>query len=97
MLTFNEAQIWAWVSPVLWPFLRVLALMGAMPVFAQRSVPVRVRVALSFLIALAVAFSSSFQTWATRKALAGTPGLKVTVGSARMVLTISAWPCWILR
>ena len=52
MLTFTEAQIWAWVSPLLWPFLRVLALMGAMPVLAQRSVPMRVKVALSFLIAL---------------------------------------------
>ena len=55
MLTFTEAQIWAWVSPLLWPFVRVLALMGAMPVLAQRSVPMRVKVALSFLIALVCA------------------------------------------
>ncbi|MDL2339500.1 MAG: flagellar biosynthetic protein FliR [Pseudomonadota bacterium] len=53
MLTFDEAQIWAWVSPLLWPFLRVLALFGTVPVFGQRNVPARVRVALSFLIALA--------------------------------------------
>ena len=53
MLTFSEAQIWEWISPLLWPFLRVLALFGAMPVFGQRTVPMRVRVALSFLIALA--------------------------------------------
>ncbi len=51
MLTFNEAQILAWITPVLWPFVRVLALLGTMPVLAQRSVPMRVRVALSFLIA----------------------------------------------
>ena len=51
-MTFTEAQILAWVSPLLWPFLRVLALFGAMPVVAQRSVPVRLRVALAFLIAL---------------------------------------------
>jgi flagellar biosynthetic protein FliR len=55
MLTFTEAQIWAWVSPLLWPFLRVLALMGAMPVLAQRSVPMRLKVALSFMIALVCA------------------------------------------
>ena len=52
MLTFTEAQVLAWVSPLLWPFLRVLALFGAMPVLAQRSVPVRLRVALAFLVAL---------------------------------------------
>jgi flagellar biosynthetic protein FliR len=52
MLTFTEAQVLAWVSPLLWPFLRVLALFGAMPIFAQRSVPMRLRVALAFLIAL---------------------------------------------
>ncbi|HRP28591.1 MAG TPA: flagellar biosynthetic protein FliR [Burkholderiaceae bacterium] len=53
MLTFTEAQVLAWITPLLWPFLRVLALFGAMPVIAQRSVPMRIRVALAFLIALA--------------------------------------------
>jgi flagellar biosynthetic protein FliR len=51
MLTFTEAQVLAWVTPLLWPFLRVLALFGAMPLFAQRGVPARLRVALAFLIA----------------------------------------------
>ena len=51
MLTITEAQLLAWVTPILWPFLRVLALFGAMPVLAQRSVPVRLRVALAFLVA----------------------------------------------
>lgn len=51
MLTFTETQVLAWVTPILWPFLRVLALFGTMPVFAQRTVPMRVRVGLSFLIA----------------------------------------------
>jgi flagellar biosynthetic protein FliR len=52
VITLTEAQLLQWVTPLLWPFLRVLALFGAMPVFAQRTVPVRVRVALAFLIAL---------------------------------------------
>jgi flagellar biosynthesis protein FliR len=52
MLTFSDAQVMAWVGPLLWPFLRVLALFGAMPLFAQRGVPMRLRVALAFLIAL---------------------------------------------
>ena len=51
MLTFTDTQVLAWISPLLWPFLRVLALFSALPVFAQRGVPARVRVALAFLIA----------------------------------------------
>ena len=51
MLTFTEAQVLAWISPLLWPFLRVLALFGALPLFSQRGVPMRIRVALAFLIA----------------------------------------------
>lgn len=53
MLTFTEAQVLAWITPLLWPFLRVLALFGSMPLFGQRGVPMRIRVALAFLIALA--------------------------------------------
>jgi flagellar biosynthetic protein FliR len=52
MVSLTEAQLLAWVTPVLWPFLRVLALFTALPVFAQRGVPARVRVALAFLIAV---------------------------------------------
>ena len=51
MLTFTDTQVLAWITPLLWPFLRVLALFGTLPVFAQRGVPMRVRIALSFLIA----------------------------------------------
>ena len=53
MITFSEAQVTAWLLPLLWPFLRVLALFSALPVLGQRMVPMRVRVALSFMIALA--------------------------------------------
>ena len=52
MLTFTDTQVLAWITPLLWPFLRVLALFGSLPVFAQRGVPARVRVALAFLIAV---------------------------------------------
>jgi flagellar biosynthesis protein FliR len=51
VLTFTEAQVLAWVTPILWPFLRVLALFGSLPVLGQRTVPMRIRVALAFLIA----------------------------------------------
>jgi flagellar biosynthetic protein FliR len=55
MLTVSEATLMGWLTPVLWPFLRVLALFTAMPVLGQRNVPARVRIALSFFIALAAA------------------------------------------
>lgn len=51
VITFTEAQVLAWVTPILWPFLRVVALFGSLPVIAQRSVPVRVRIGLALLIA----------------------------------------------
>jgi len=51
VLTFTDTQVLEWITPLLWPFLRVLALFGALPVFAQRGVPARVRVALAFLVA----------------------------------------------
>ena len=41
-----------WLSPILWPFLRVLAVFTVAPVFSLRSVPMRVKVGLAFLIAL---------------------------------------------
>jgi flagellar biosynthesis protein FliR len=53
MVTFTEAQLLAWLAPVVWPFVRVLALFSTLPVLGQRTVPIRVRVGLSFLIVVA--------------------------------------------
>ena len=53
MLTFTEAQVLAWMTPLLWPFLRALALFTALPVLGTRSVPTRVRIGLAAFIALA--------------------------------------------
>jgi flagellar biosynthetic protein FliR len=52
LITFTEAQLMGWLSPVLWPFLRVLAVFSVAPVFSMRVVPVRVKVGLAFLVAL---------------------------------------------
>jgi flagellar biosynthesis protein FliR len=51
MFTVDEATLLAWITPVIWPFLRVLAMFSVLPVLGQRSVPMRVRVGLAFLIA----------------------------------------------
>lgn len=53
MLTLTEAQLAQWLVPLLWPFLRTLALFTAMPVLGTRTVPTRVRVALAGFIAYA--------------------------------------------
>ena len=42
----------AWLSPVLWPFLRVLALFTSAPVFSMRVIPVRTRIGLAFFVAV---------------------------------------------
>ena len=53
MLTFTEAELQAWLTPLLWPFLRSLALFTSLPVLGQRVVPVRVRIGLAFFITVA--------------------------------------------
>ena len=42
----------AWVTPVFWPFLRILALFSSAPVLSARTLSARTRVALAFFIAL---------------------------------------------
>ena len=53
MISFSEAQLLAWLNPVLWPFIRTLALFAGMPVFSQRNVPTRVRIGLALFISVA--------------------------------------------
>ncbi|MEI6026756.1 MAG: flagellar biosynthetic protein FliR [Betaproteobacteria bacterium] len=50
MITFTEAQLTAWLSPLIWPFIRVLAVFSALPIFNRRNVPLRVRIALAAFI-----------------------------------------------
>lgn len=52
MVNVTEAQLLAWIVPLLWPFLRLLALLSALPVLGTRTVPMRVRIALAGFIAL---------------------------------------------
>lgn len=53
MITFTEAQLTAWLSPLIWPFLRTLAVFTSAPVFSSRAFPVRARIGLAFFVALA--------------------------------------------
>lgn len=53
MITFTEAQLTAWLSPLIWPFLRTLAVFTSAPVLSSRAFPVRARIGLAFFVALA--------------------------------------------
>lgn len=53
MISISEAQLMAWLMPIFWPFLRVLAVFTAAPIFSTRAFPVRARILLALLIALA--------------------------------------------
>jgi len=53
VISITEAQLLAWLTPLLWPFVRALALFSAMPVLGTRMVPLRVRIALAGFIAYA--------------------------------------------
>jgi len=52
LITFSEAQVMAWITPWLWPFLRVMGLFTAAPVLSMKVIPRRVRLSLGVLIVL---------------------------------------------
>ncbi len=51
MVTFDAASLDAWLAGLLLPFLRILALFTAAPLFSSRAFPVRARVAAAGAIA----------------------------------------------
>ncbi|XAH23025.1 flagellar biosynthetic protein FliR [Xylophilus sp. GW821-FHT01B05] len=53
MLSISEDQIALWLSPLLWPFLRVLAMFSVAPIFSLRSIPMRAKIGLAFVVSLA--------------------------------------------
>jgi len=53
VITFSESDLVTWLSPLLWPFLRTLAVFTSAPILSSRSFPVRARVALAFFVAWA--------------------------------------------
>lgn len=55
MWTVTQAQIDGWLALFWWPFLRIFGLMIVDPFYSNRSIPVRVRIGLSILLAVLVA------------------------------------------
>ena len=54
MISFTDTQLMGWLNGFLLPFFRILALMSSAPLLSTRSVPVRLRIGLSALIAMMV-------------------------------------------
>jgi len=52
VITLTEAELVTWLSPMIWPFLRVLAVFTSAPLFSNKAFPVRARIGLAFFIAL---------------------------------------------
>lgn len=44
-------ELTAWLATLLWPFMRIGAMLAAVPIFSARSVPVRIRILLAFFLA----------------------------------------------
>jgi flagellar biosynthetic protein FliR len=53
VINLTEAQLMAWLSPILWPFLRVLAVFTSAPIFSSKAFPTRAKIALAFFVAFA--------------------------------------------
>jgi flagellar biosynthesis protein FliR len=84
VLTFTEAQLMGWITPILWPFLRVLGLFSTAPLFSTAAFPVRARIGLAFLVALCAQASLQGQPTMALDSLAmlGTLVQQVGIGMA---------------
>jgi len=55
MISFTSAQLTAWFAAFIFPLARILALIASSPIFGNRQVPARIRVALAVAITVIVA------------------------------------------
>jgi flagellar biosynthetic protein FliR len=55
MITLTSVELNTWLAGLLWPLARILGLIAAAPLFGNRGVPVRVKVALGLMLAMLIA------------------------------------------
>ena len=55
MISFTDAQVHAAIASLLWPFIRVLALVQTAPIFGHRAVPQRAKIGLALMVTLLIA------------------------------------------
>lgn len=69
MLSFTTDQLYGWAAAFVWPFVRILALIGTAPVLSHRVIATPVKIGLAFAIAIIVGPTlpppppSSLQSW----------------------------------
>jgi len=52
MFSVTEPQLLAWLNPLLWPFIRALALFSGMPLFSEQGVPIPTRIGLALFLSV---------------------------------------------
>jgi len=50
-MSISGVELTSWLASLLWPFMRISAMLSAAPILSARSIPVRIRVMLAMLIA----------------------------------------------
>ena len=55
MISFTSAQLTAWLGAFIFPLARILALISSSPIFGNKEIPPRIKVALAFAITLVIA------------------------------------------
>ncbi|HLR77781.1 MAG TPA: flagellar biosynthetic protein FliR, partial [Burkholderiaceae bacterium] len=55
MIDISLDLLYGWINAFLWPFVRILALIGAAPVLGESAIPMRLKVAYAALISVVVA------------------------------------------
>lgn len=55
MLTVSSVQLNVWLAAFFWPFVRILALLAASPMYGARGIPSTVKVVIAFAVTVVVA------------------------------------------
>lgn len=55
MVSVELGQLYAWINAFVWPFFRILALLGTAPVLGDSSIPVRIKLAFACVLTLVIA------------------------------------------
>lgn len=55
MISVTLEQLYAWINAFIWPFARIAAMVGTAPLLNEPSIPARVKVGLSAILAVIVA------------------------------------------
>ena len=55
MFQFNDTQLLAWLAAVVYPFVRIAALIATAPILGDRSIPARVKIGLAIFVTILVA------------------------------------------